>query len=247
MIRRIYSKAMIAPGSPQVGSAGFTLVELLVTLVIAMVILGGLLLSFQNQYGHYAYQSKKVDAIQDMDAVLRMVRDDLRGAIDSAPLNGVAIGQSGQLDNPYVLAGGSGETSLLASVVWDPADPNKDIYSRAVRVWKYDMANKRLEYDRNALGSLSYKPALEGVTWFQVGDPYAWPVGVPALPVSAYTQTIFDAKGGTHDVYAYAVQMEMEVPVGYRGGVKTDVFGNPTSMPRVRRHIIVYPESAVAP
>ncbi|MDX8389503.1 MAG: prepilin-type N-terminal cleavage/methylation domain-containing protein [Mariprofundaceae bacterium] len=76
---------------------GFTLIELMVSMLIAMVVLGGLLLSFQSQYTEYKYQNKRMDSVQDLEFVMRTIADDLRNSIWSntgAANAGVAVTQT---------------------------------------------------------------------------------------------------------------------------------------------------------
>ncbi|RME33605.1 MAG: prepilin-type N-terminal cleavage/methylation domain-containing protein [Deltaproteobacteria bacterium] len=223
---------------------GFTLVEVLISMVIALVVLGGLLATFQGQYGHYKYQHQQSDAVQDMEAVLRVIGDDLKGAL--------VIGGTPQVTitpDPYTSP--SAATTDLKTLVWEPnpsfwgaVDPYTQNY-RAERHYVYDPVAKSLRLDRNTRdGGDSPTEILSNVTWFQVwqGDPYAGLVDAP--PADPYGAVLFDEKGNHVTVPQYTVLIEMEVPVGYKGGKKVDVFGNATALPMVHRYLQVYPNTA---
>lgn len=227
-------------------SSGFTLVELLVTMVIALVVLGGLLATFQSQYGHYKFQHQQTDAVQDMEAVLRVLADDLKGGLVIAGTPQITI-----QPDPYTFPGAA--TTDLYCEVWEPdgsfwggVDPYTWNY-RAVRHYHYDAAAKSLKLDRNTRdGGDSPTEILANVTWFQVwqGDPYASLVDAP--PADPYGATVYDEAGNKVEVPMYTALIEVEVPVGYKGGRKTDVFGNPTTTPMVHRYVQVHPMTALS-
>lgn len=247
---------------------GFTLVELLVTMVIALVVLGGLVMAFQSQYGHYKYQHRKADAVQDMDAVLRLLRQDLEGALVEAGRSSVSIAP-----DPY--ANPTLATTDLYATVWEPdlgfwgtgtnavKSARRASYDfRAQRHWQYVAASESLKLDRNTRdGSDSPIEALADVTWFQVFpshapggvDPYVDAAGqfsgtgiADLPPMDVYGQRLRDSSGSEKAVAQYTVLIEMKVPVGYKGGRKVDVHGNPTPEPRVHRYVQVHPVAAVA-
>ncbi len=225
---------------------GFTLVELLVTLVIALVILGGLMATFQSQYGHYKFQHKKADAVQDMEAVLQVLADDLRSTL-------IINGTPSMTIQPDPAVSPAAATTDLYAEVWEPdagfwgaVDPYTMNY-RAMRHYSYNAAARSLRLDRNTRdGGDSPSEILADVTWFQVwqGDPYTALIDAP--PADPYAMTVPDETGAPVVSPLFTALIEMEVPVGYKGGRKRDVFGNATTSPRIHRYIQVRPMTAVS-
>ncbi|MDX8402083.1 MAG: type II secretion system protein [Mariprofundaceae bacterium] len=232
----------------RVRERGFTLIELLVTTVIALIVLGGLLLNFQSQYGQYKYQHKRTDAVQDMESVMRLLAQDLENAL--------VVGGNPQITiqpDPYTSP--TAATTDLNIILWEPElsfwnnDPalRQSNQYRAERHWQYDAAAQSLKLDRNTRdGGDSPSEALRDVTWFQVWEG-APPAGISdAPPADPYGLTITDDTGAQVVVPQYTVLIEMRVPVGVKGGVKRDVFGNPTADPRLHRYLQMYPMAVVS-
>ena len=70
--------------------AGFTLIELMVSMVMALIIMAGLLISFSSQNTEYSYQNRRIDSAQDLEFTLKFVAEDLRSTLTS--LSGAPTG-----------------------------------------------------------------------------------------------------------------------------------------------------------
>ena len=227
---------------------GFTLVELLVTMVIALVLLAGLLYSFQSQYGQYKYQNRRVDAVQDLEFVSRFIADDIRGAL---VLGGV----------PQVtITNASGVTTDLKITAWEPdasfwgAAPNDAASNqyRAIRHYAFDAANEVLKYDRNTNdGNDSPQPILENVTDFRIfkDTPGVAPTGFAGAPVGLPQARVLDSQGNPHWVSGYTVLVEVAVEGGYKGASFTNARGVDVrtltdKRKRVWRYVQVHPQAA---
>lgn len=175
--------------------SGFTLVEVMITMVIALVILGGLLLSFMGQYGEYKYQNKRTDAVQDLEFALRFVADDLRTGMWSSSGDANATvaftAVSGTLP-PGVTADATGTFTLWA---WDAGATGVNGDSaRAQRKFVFDFDTETLRYDRiiativdGAYSALADGPdtVLENVTFFKVfEDGVTSRVGYADIPAA---------------------------------------------------------------
>ena len=249
-----------------VDERGFTLVELLVTTVIALVVLGGLLMTFQSQYGEYKYQNKRIDAVQDMELTLNFIAEDLRGALHSSATTAV---------NPVetnAFANGTAATTDLYFSVWEPdaAYTPAPGTQQARRRYHYDAVNRRLCYDRSILppgtdNTLAAgvcnvnQEVLRDVTFFKVFQD-AVGVSNSATPRGGFTAsgipdalpswTVNDMGSATVSVPAYTILIEVAVNAGYKGGSFLDVNGvnvKGTSDPRKRiwRYVQVHPKSAI--
>lgn len=226
--------------------SGFTLIELMVTLVVAMVVLGGLMLNFASQNSEYKYQSKRIDAVQDLEFAIKFIAEDLRGALQSAALE-ISIAPV----PPSALA-----TTSVDFYVWD-VDEAFAASKRAHRKYVYDSANKTLKYDReidNATvgGAESVIEILPNVTFFKVfndtaentaaerGDLFS---GIPSA------QTAIDLiNPAVTGVPGYTILIEVEVDAGYKNGSFVDVLGNNVGIAghkRIWRYIQVQPKTSV--
>ncbi|MBL4759779.1 MAG: prepilin-type N-terminal cleavage/methylation domain-containing protein [Mariprofundaceae bacterium] len=234
---------------------GFTLIELLVTIVIAMIILGGLLVSFSSQNTEYKYQNKRIDAVQDLEFSIRFIADDLRNSLFSAAIQ------------PAESAGfiGVGATTALTFWVWETdglvtgVDP---VTKRAQRKYVWKNTAKSLRYDRvvntNVAGTIVARAdntgtasgeILPNVTFFKVfKDNVDLPSRASFLNIPAPMQalTIKDSGGNSITVPGYTILIEVEVMAGYKKGVFKDVKNNTTTTKRIWRYVQVYPQAAAS-
>ncbi|MDX8387220.1 MAG: prepilin-type N-terminal cleavage/methylation domain-containing protein [Ghiorsea sp.] len=220
---------------------GFTLVEVMISIVVAMTILAGLMTTFTSQSSKYQYQNKRIDAVQDLEFGIKFMEDDLRSAligdetVDILPLPGV--------DN-Y-------STDVFNFTVWDssctgcPSDADS---GRTYRAYKYDGVARSLTLDRET-STVSDEELLPNVTFFKVFDDSVTVLtsersGVYTdMPDRLEQVTI----NGTTPVptNGYTILIEIEVDVGYKGGNMFDVRGTPTTTKRVWRYSQVYPLAVV--
>ncbi|MDX8400311.1 MAG: prepilin-type N-terminal cleavage/methylation domain-containing protein, partial [Gallionellaceae bacterium] len=134
---------------------GFTLIEVMITMAIAMVILGGLLLNFTSQSGIYKYQNKRGDAALDLEFTLRFIADDLKNAlVTKGNLNSSAAPTT----NIFTVAGGTDitSTSSFAFKVWDTIEG--DANERATRF--YTFSEPVISYDRDSVATQAVQPIL---------------------------------------------------------------------------------------
>lgn len=239
---------------------GFTLVELLVTMVIALIILAGLVASFTSQYTEYKYQNKRMDAVQDLEFAIRFIANDLRYALVKAP---VGVTDPNPAENASFA--GTGATTSLTFWVWDAAatdgtctvDANT---KRAKRKYVWNSASKSLRYDRMVDTNPTPTPAcgdntgtatgeiLPNVTFFKVFKDdvsTASRASFANIPAPLQALTIKDSGGNDVAVPGYTILVEIEVPAGYKQGVFQDARGNATTTKRVWRYVQVHPQAAV--
>jgi len=234
---------------------GFSLVELLVTIVIAMVILGGLLLSFTSQNTEYKYQNKRIDAVQDLEFSIRFIAADLRNSLFSASVQPVE----------NAAFAGTGATTLLTFWAWAPGESDgvgavDATTKRAQRKYVWDSASNSLRYDRmvntNVAGAIVARgdstataagDILPNVTFFKVfrdDTDIASRASFADIPAPLQLMTVLDSGGNSITIPSYTVLIEVEVVAGYKNGVRQDVLGNTTSTKRIWRYVQIYPQAA---
>jgi len=235
-----------------VDECGLTLVELLVSTVIALIILAGLLVSFQSQYGEYKYQNKRVDAAQDMEFALSFIASDLQAALVRGAVG--VIDPNPVENNNFA---GAAVTSSLTFWVWDTAEAAADLYSEVVQrkyQYVYHAGEQRmlLGYDRaiatkdpggtiNTAGfadtsSWLNSEVMPNVTFFKVfKDDVDLPsrAGFTGVPVPLAARVIAPAGMGdlsnpptTFTVPSYTILIEVAVDAGYKNGSFFNVKGD---------------------
>jgi len=241
-------------------SKGFSLVELLVTIVIAMVILGGLLLSFTSQNTEYKYQNKRIDAVQDLEFSIRFIAADLRNSLFSASVQPVE----------NAAFAGTTATTALTFWVWDTTVPPlfdsvgavDATTKRAQRKYVWDSASNGLRYDRmvntNVAGVVVARgdntataagEMLPNVTFFKIfrdDTDLASRALFADIPSPLQSMTVRDSGGNSIIIPSYTILIEVAVVAGYKNGVLQDVFGNTTTTKRIWRYVQVYPQAAAS-
>jgi len=235
---------------------GFTLVEVMVSIVVAMTILAGLMLSFVNQSNQYKYQNKRIDTSQDLEFALKFIEEDLRGALIIGDATTVVITDNGGAD-PY--------TQTLEFKVWDstqaalvPADtPPFTVEAGAeivTRTYGYDAGQKSLRYDRESstLTLNANSEILPHVTFFKVFDDYTAASAAQrsdiytGMPSALPQINIPKPDGSSFTTSGYTILIEVTVDAGYKGTSPVDVRGNIVTNKRIWRYVQVYPMAAVA-
>jgi len=222
---------------------GFTLVEVMISIVVAMVVLAGLLLTFTNQSNQYQYQNKRIDASQDLEFALKFIARDLRSALVGSVASAPTIDLYSSATAPF-------ETTQLRFEVWDAAlAPAASTTKRVLRHYDFTLASKHVRYDRNVVGGLnSPKEILPNVTLFKVFDDSttsrAGYTGIPAAQPNTLIPDPANA-GSPLSTPGYTILIEVEVQAGYKGGSLTDVRGNTVTTKRIWRYAQVYPMAAV--
>jgi len=245
---------------------GFSLIELLVTVVIAMIILGGLLVSFSSQNTEYKYQNKRIDAVQDLEFSIRFISADLRNSLFSAavqPAENAAFA-------------GTAATTALTFWVWDTTVPPlfdsvgtvDATTKRAQRKYVWDSASRGLRYDRmvntNVAGVVVVRgdntttasgEMLPNVTFFKVfrdDTDVGSRTSFANIPAPLQLLTVLDSGGNSITIPSYTILIEIEVDAGYKGGSFLDVLGNDQSPgvgdghKRIWRYVQVYPQAAAS-
>jgi len=218
---------------------GFTLIEALVTMVIAMVILGGLLLNFTQQNSEYKYQNKRIDAVQDLEFALKFIAEDLRGALSGAAGTPAITSNAGA--DPY--------TTSLVFQVWSQDEFTSATTYRATRQYNYDGAT--LSYDRENSTGVASTELLSNVTFFKVfvdGTTSRAAFAGSGIPAALPTRTLPNPLGvAVGNLPGYTILIEMAIDAGYKQGSFVDVKGNDVGIAgkkRVSRYIQVYPMNA---
>jgi Tfp pilus assembly protein PilW len=228
-------------------------------MVIAMVLLGGLLLSFTQQNSEYKYQNKRGDAVQDLEFTINFIAHDLRNAL--------AVGSPAATDITITPGGaGAGIYSDTVDIrVWEEdagfwtggAAVQQGNNYQAIRRYDYDQANESLRYDRNTVpGGASVTEILPNVTDFRVfqdvagsqpeitaGTPF------PGSPVGLQDLTVLDANANNVTLPGYTVLIEIAIDTGYKQGLFINARGvdvrtlETPARKRVWRYVQVHPRS----
>lgn len=222
---------------------GFSLIEMLVTMVIALVILGGLLLNFTQQNSEYKYQNKRIDAVQDMEFAIKFIAEDLRAALISA----------GTMPAITPGAGADPFTAALVFQVWSQDEFFSAATFRAVRQYDYDGADI-LSYDRENSTGVASTELLSNVTFFKIfvdGTTARGAFTASGIPAALPTRSLINSSNATiSGIAGYTILIEMAVDTGYKQGsflnVKgVDVRTTADRRKRIWRYIQIYPMSAV--
>ena len=245
----------------QANERGFTLIELMITLVIAMVILGGLLLNFTSQSTQYKYQNRRGDAVQDLEFTLRFIARDIQSSLISASsLEATGAGvASVKFDGSA-----SSPSTWLSMNVWDNAATAANNF-QAVRCYRYRAGTGtastlwKLYFNRDnaacsaTIALTGFDPVLGEstgmrVTQFRIfrdgaaGDGRANYTDVPpALP----SKVVSDVQGNVVNVPAFTVLLEIEIDAANKGSA-VDVLGAVLpvgSKRRIWRYVQVYPNT----
>jgi len=226
-----------------VKNEGFSLIELMVTIVIAMVVLGGLLLSFSQQNSEYKYQNKRIDAVQDLELGIKFIAEDLRSSL-------IGVGGAPAISITDA-AGTDPSTSELKFTVWDSLTTTVGADRRALRRYTYDGVGI-LKYDRHDGVGSALAPMLSNVTFFKIfddGDAATYPRGnFSGIPAALQNRSVNRPDTGAISVPGFTVLIEIAVDAGYKQGSFNDVLGNDvgvTGKKRIWRYVQVHPMTAV--
>jgi len=213
------------------GQQGFTLVELLITMLVATVVLGGLILSFSQQSSEYNYQNKRMDSSQDLEFGINFIVADIRNSLRSQGADGLA--NVATVDG----LGTTPATVALSFRVWDANNSANNYRSRRCYLYRNDTIYFKRAYSvANACdgaASLSgFSPILEDVTFFKVftdtggalpslggAAPSGAPAGLSPMTGRDSQNTVVSGIPG------YTVLIEMGVAAGYKKGSFLDVTG----------------------
>jgi len=234
------------------GEAGFTLIELMVSMVMALIIMAGLFISFSTQNTEYSYQNRRIDSAQDLEFTLKFAGEDLRSALTS--LSGAPTGDP--VENAAFA--GTGATTSLTFWVWDEIDGLVAMSNRAQRA--YALVGNSLRYDREAsvvdnTGNANNE-ILDSVTFFKVfRDAFDLAsltsrAAFADIPPPMVPLTVNDPSGNQVNVPGYTILIEVAVPAGYTQGRMTDVLGNDLTgtadqRKRIWRYAQIYPMTVV--
>lgn len=235
---------------------GFTLVELLVTMVVVMVVLGGLVFSFSQQNSEYNYQNKRMDSSQDLEFGISFILADIRNSLRS---------QGADTKANVIIVNGGGinpATAGFSFKVWDAGNAADNYRSRRCYIYSGNKIYLNRAYNiTNACDSTTsltgFNPILEGVTFFRVFQdaagtlptlgsikPQGVPPGLSSMTGRDSTNVVVSGIPG------YTVLIEMGVDAGYKKGSFLDVQGvdvRTTSDKRKRiwRYVQGYPGTVV--
>lgn len=232
---------------------GFTLVEMLVTMVIALVLMGGLMLTFVQQNNEYKYQNKRIDAVQDLEFAISFIADDLRSVVLDSP-SPVVITSAG--------TGATRYSSQIDLTVWDESNWANTAQAvannyQAVRRYTYDKANEILKYDRNTVPGVGMQEILKNVTDFRLfqDTPGSQPIvsGTTVFsgsPVGMQNLSVLDSTGATVNSQGYTLLIEIAVDAGYKEGLFVNARGvdvrtiETPARKRVWRYVQVHPQAS---
>jgi len=238
---------------------GFTLVELLVTMLVVMVVLGGLIFSFSQQNSEYNYQNKRMDSSQDLEFGINYIVADIRNSLRSQGAD--ILANVATVDG----LGATPATVALSFKVWDASNSANNYRSRRCYLYRnniiylrraYPVANVCNGQTSVAVGS-GFAPILENVTFFKVftdtngvlpsigaAVPSGAPVGLSPMTGRDSRNTVVSGIPG------YTVLIEMGVDAGYKKGSFLDVTGvdvraTPDRRKRIWRYVQGYPGTVV--
>lgn len=231
---------------------GFTLIELMVTMLISTIVLGGLMYSFIQQNSEYKYQNARVNAVQDLEFTLQFMVSDMKASLVSlgaAPTVNIAITAG---------AASSASTAALSFSVWDPTIAGNNRLRRC-----YLYRGQSLYLNRNFAGTCNaatslagFNIVLSGLSTFRVipdtGARPACPNGnafsqiPPALPFESLTTS----SGDLITTNGFTLLLETTVNAGYKNGSFVDVCGIDTAgtagvQKKITRYAQIYPANAV--
>lgn len=213
---------------------GFTLVELLVTMLIAMVVLGGLLFSFSQQNSEYNYQNKRMDSSQDLEFGINYIVADIRNSLRSQGADSLA--NVATVDG----LGATPATVALSFRVWDASNSANNYRSRRCYLYRNNTIYLRRAYPvanacNGATSLAGFSPILEDVTFFRVFTdvggrlPLLVPPNLAAFPGAPAGLSPMTGRDSQNTVVSgipgYTVLIEMGVPAGYKKGSFLDVTG----------------------
>jgi len=234
---------------------GFTLIELMVTMVIALVVMGGLMLSFMQQHTEYNYQNKRIDVSQDVEFGINFMLNDFRSSLfsqaDDLPANiNIAMGVG---TDPY--------TAGVSFKIWDATNAANNYRFRHCYLYRNNQIYFRRNHGNAACNGTTplsgFNPVLENVTFFRVFQDIAGvspslgtitPAGAPlGLPLASGRDSL---NTSVNDIPGYTILIEMAVDAGYKSGSFLDVKGvdvrtTADRRKRMWRYIQVYPGTVV--
>ena len=233
-------------------AAGFTLIEVMITLVIAMSILAGLFSNFTMQSSEYKYQDKRVDTTQDLEFAIRYIASDLQGALLSSDSTEVGSGASGR--GITGLSAGSTASSFLSFTVWDTtvgAGPDFQVrrcYRFDAGMIKYDLdddtcsAGTNIPVGSEIIGDVGEGLKVTNFRVFQDGLNDADRANYTYMPPPLPTKTYRNYDNIAFDIPAFSILIEVEVDAT-RDGTFVDVLGNNVvnNKQRIWRYMQVYP------
>jgi len=252
-------------------SRGFTLIEVMVTMAIAMTILAGLLLNFTSQSSQYKYQDKRGDTAQDLEFALRFIARDIQSALvlnTGFEATGTGV-RSVQFDGVNRVP-----TSWLAIKTWDEAastytpDPVPN-NRQATRCYIYRTAGTastlhQVYFNRHDAGCAAgmaipgFQPvigeAADGLKGMRVTHFRIFQDGLGAHDANrtAYLDSppilppkrVVDPTGAPIFMPAFTILIEVEVDAAPKSDAYTNVFGDilpAGSKKRLWRYMQVYP------
>jgi len=210
---------------------GFTLVELLVTMLVVMVVLGGLIFSFSQQNSEYNYQNKRMDSSQDLEFGINYIVADIRNSLRSQGADSLA--NVATVDG----IGATPTTVALSFRVWDASNSANNYRSRRCYLYRNNIIYFNRAYPvanvcNGATPLAGFNPILENVTFFKVftdtngvlpslgaAVPSGAPVGLSPMTGRDSQNTVVSGIPG------YTVLIEMGVDAGYKKGSFLDVTG----------------------
>lgn len=207
------------PSSPR----GFTVIEILISLLIASIIMTALFLSFGSQSKQFKYENKRVDAAQQLEFALRRIAMEMQNALmfsSGLELSGAGVA-SVAITNHV-----SGFTEALAFQVWDPGKGYAQERGRRCIVFdagmiKYDrdepsVCSPTLAYTQNTAILGEVGSGIDGmrVTHFRVfNDGIVSPdrANYTGIPMPLTNKVIRDMSNIAYDVPAFTIAIEIEV------------------------------------
>ncbi len=248
---------------------GFTLIELLVTMVIALIILGGLMVSFTQQNSEYSYQNKRIDTSQNLEFAMKFMANDFRGGIVKGP-SPVSTVEPNPSENAFFI--GTAGSNVFTIWLWDSGltdssgavDPSTNM---AERKYAWNSNTQSLRYDRmtntmttgggivartDSTGTISNE-ILDNVTFFKVFRDdvdlpsraafTGIPVPIPAIKVNNSTNSTILSP-------AYTILIELAIDTGTKNGSFLDVKGvdvrtTADKRKRIWRYFQAHPGTAI--
>jgi len=243
-------------------SSGFSLIEVMITLLIASVLMAGLFSEFVSQSKQYRYQDKLLETSQDLEFAIRFIADDLQSALvlpTAKELGGTGVRAIEGLSS------GTSPSTFLTFEVWDE-DRGSDPDFQVRRCYRFEKGMIKLDMNVASCTSATVisdsaailgedvikTRGLESIRGMQVTNFRVFQDGLAAddasrsnyfsIPAPLPAKVYRNFNNDEFDMPAFTILIELEVD-SVSKEPRIDVLGNPVvnNKNRIWRYMQVYP------